>query len=287
MTIMKKFRAALAAAATAALLASVPVSAAETGPSYADPGTTDADAVRPPAFSRPPAASPAPAQSQAEALLAAASAGNVEAMNNLAIALTLGARGPADYELALYWYQKAIDGGCASAMNNLGALYLHGIGVPQDYANAFHWFAHSAEHGDVLGTYRAAEMAETGLGTSRDLRLAKAMYRKAARSGFGPAMIKVSDDLSKTTAASSDLVDAYAWLRVALDAGLPEEMQIAVMAKMDTLGGRLGAQRRDDARVRAGQLAAELRSRAAAPVQSRVPWTDRYHRYADARSQFM
>ena len=201
--------------------------------------------------------------------------------------LTLGARGPADYELALYWYQKAIDGGSSSAMNNLGALYLHGVGVPQDYANAFHWFGRAAERGNVLGMYRTAEMAEAGLGTTRDLHLAQAMYRKAAQSGFGPAMIKVSDDFSKTTSASSDLVDAYAWLRVALDAGLPEEMQIAAMAKMDALGGRLGAQRRDDARVRAGQLAAELRSRAAAPVGSHGPSTDRRLRYTDAQSQFM
>jgi TPR repeat protein len=107
--------------------------------------------------------------------------------------------------------------------------------------------------------YSAGVMAEMGLGTSRDPGQARVMYRRAAESGFAPAMVKVSDDCARETGAGADLVEAYAWLQVALQSDLPDEMQIAVLAKVDTLGAHLGAQRRDEARVRATQLAALVR----------------------------
>jgi TPR repeat protein len=147
-------------------------------------------------------------------------------------------------------------------MNNLGTMYLYGVGMPRDNANAFRWFQRSAEHGNVHAMYSAAVMAETGLGTARDRALARAMYRRAAESGFTPAMVKVSDDYAQGSPAGADPIEAYAWLQVALQSGLPEELQITVLSKVDVLGARLGADRRDEARVRAARLAALVRSRA-------------------------
>jgi TPR repeat protein len=208
-----------------------------------------------------PGATPSPDQSALESLVAAAATGNADAMNDLGVLYAIGGAVPRDYSKALYWYQKAIDGGSPEAMNNLGTMYLYGVGLPRDYANAFRWFERSAEHGNPHATYSVAVMADIGLGTARDPALARAMYRKAAESGVTPAMVRLSDDLARRSGDGGDLVEAYAWLQVALQAGLPEELQIAVLSKIDALGARLGPGRRDEARVRASQLAALISTR--------------------------
>ena len=220
------------------------------------PGVANRNELAPSA----PGATPTPGQSALESLVAAAAAGSADAMNDLGVLYSIGGAVPRDYSKALYWYQKAIDGGSPDAMNNLGTMYLYGVGLPRDYVNAFRWFGRSAEHGNPHAMYSVAVMAELGLGTARNPGLAWAMYRKAAQSGVTPAMVKVSDDYARRSGDSHNLVEAYAWLQLALEAGLPEELQIAVLNKFDALGARLGPNRRDEARVRAAQLAALVRT---------------------------
>ena len=81
--------------------------------------------------------------------------------------------------------------------------------------------------GNVHASYSAAVMAEKGLGTPRNPQLARAMYRRAAEFGFAPAMFRVSEDYVRGLGGKRDLVEAYAWLQVALQSGLPEELQVA------------------------------------------------------------
>ncbi len=197
-----------------------------------------------------------------QSLLVAAEGGDVEAMNLLGILYVLGVQVNSDYSKALYWFQQAIEGGSASAMHNLAQMYLYGIGVPRDFANAFHWFQRSAAYGSVHSMYNAAVMAENGLGTARDLRISRAMYQDAAASGFAPAMVRVSDDLTRTGNAKRDLVEAYAWLQIASQSELTTETRIAVLAKMENLGARLGPDRRNDARARAAHIAGSIKERA-------------------------
>ena len=202
------------------------------------------------------------AGSLAELLFAAAS-GNADAMNVLGLLYTFGDQLPRDYELALYWYQQAVDSGSANAMNNLANMYLHGLGVPRDYPNAARWFRRSAEAGNVCAMYSAGVMAEAGLGIARDAALAQSMYRQAAERGFAPAMVKLSDVSDKPSAPGADLVEAYAWLQVALRSGLPDELEIPVLSKIEALGARLGPDQRDQARVRAAILATRAETRGA------------------------
>jgi TPR repeat protein len=251
---MKRVRTSVVAVAVIVLLA---LSGAEAAPQPAAPtGEEDWSASGLPAPGAATSATPL------ELLVGTAAAGNVEAMNLLGVLYTLGVQVPRDYSMALYWYQKAIEGGSESAMSNLATMYLYGVGVPRDYANAFRWFGRSAVRGNVRSMYSVAVMADKGLGTSRDPRLARAMYRSAAEAGFAPAMVRVSDDYARRSGARRDLVEAYAWLQVALQSGLPEELQIAVLSKINDLGARLGPNRRDEARVRAAHLVAVVRTRA-------------------------
>ena len=114
-------------------------------------------------------------------------------------------------------------------------------------------------NGNVHSIYSVA--SEEGLGTSRDPKLARTMYRQAAKSGFVPAMIWVGDDYARGATNERDLVEAYAWLELALQSSVQEELQIKLLAKIDHLGVRLPADRRDAARTRAMSLAELLRSR--------------------------
>jgi TPR repeat protein len=182
-------------------------------------------------------------------------------MNFLGVLYAIGAQAPRDYPMALYWFQKAIDRGSSDAMDNLAGMYPVGMGVSRDYVNALRWFERSAPHGSVHGIYSVAVMAEEGLGTSRDPKLARTMYRQAAKSGFVPAMIWVGDDYVRGATNERDLVEAYAWLELALQSNVPGELQIKLLAKIDHLGVHLPTDLRDAARTRALGLAELLRRR--------------------------
>ena len=247
MTTMRTFVAAIAASALLML------SSADAAP-FGDPEGSPVDASALGAAVRANA-------SALELLVDAAETGNTEAMNFLGVAYAIGSQVPRDYPTALYWFQKAIDRGSGDAMNNLARMYLVGMGVPRDYVNALQWFERSAAHGNVHSMYSAAVMAEEGLGTSRDPKLARTMYRQAAKSGSVPAMIWVGDDYARGATDERDIVEAYAWLELALQSNVQEELQIQLLAKIDRLGVRLPADRRDAARMRAMQLAEVLLSR--------------------------
>jgi TPR repeat protein len=207
----------------------------------------------------PPAGVATPNQGEFDMLLRAVEAGNAEAMNILGVAYVVGTQVPRDYSRALYWFQKAADAGSSTAMNNLATVYLFGLGVPCNSANAFRWLERSAANGNVRSMYSVAVMADEGFGTSRDPRLARAMFRKAAESGYAPAMVRVSDDYARGSGVGLELVEAYAWLQVALAANTSEDLQISVLSRMERLEARLAPTRRDAARVRAAQLVATMK----------------------------
>ena len=187
----------------------------------------------------------------------AAEKGNVEAMNLLGGLYVTNARVPSDYSMALYWFQRAVDGGCADAMHNIAHMYLRGLGVARDYANAFRWFQRAAEGGNALAMHGVAAMAEHGLGTTRDLALARSMYRKAAESGIPLAMMWLSEDLARP-GANQNVVEAHAWLEVVALSELDGRLQVIVLGRMEDLGNQLGPVGRDQARSQAARIVAEI-----------------------------
>jgi hypothetical protein len=74
-------------------------------------------------------------------------------------------------------------------------------------------------------------------------------------------MIWVGDDCARGATNKRDLIEAYAWLELAFQSNVQEELQIKLLAKIDQLGARLPADRRDAARTRAMHLAELLRNR--------------------------
>ena len=64
--------------------------------------------------------------------MAAATAGDPQAMTNVGEIYERGLGGAPDYAAAAIWYQKAADKGFSRALFDLGTLYEEGLGVPQD-----------------------------------------------------------------------------------------------------------------------------------------------------------
>jgi len=199
-----------------------------------------------------------------DSLRRAAETGDADAMNALGVLYCGETEFGHDYTSALYWYLKAAGHGSTRAMNNIARMYLDGLRVSPDGTSALAWFKRSAAQGDVRGEYSLAVMADNGIGAAPDSRLALAMYQRAAEAGFGPAMLHLSEAYARGRGTRRDLVLADAWLDVALQAGLPEELQAVALSALESLDERLTPDRLDRARLIAAHLTAVLQARGVA-----------------------
>ena len=78
----------------------------------------------------------------------AATAGNAQAQNALAIQYYLGLGTPRDLAAARRWFELAALQGNAAAQTSLGAIYLNGYGVERDFERAYGWFSAAASTGN-------------------------------------------------------------------------------------------------------------------------------------------
>ena len=90
-------------------------------------------------------------------LTQAAEAGNLHAMNRLALLLQLPRTFEGDSD-ALVWYRRAAEQGDSRAMVSLGFCYRDGTGVPVDMAQAAEWFIRAVEAGDTHALVHAGRV---------------------------------------------------------------------------------------------------------------------------------
>ena len=93
---------------------------------------------------------------------------------------------PRDDSRALFWLQKAAQGGYPPAEDALGDRYAGGVGVKKDEALAVSWYLRAGRHGygesqDLLGL-----RYERGEGVPRDLSRARYWYERAAKDAGNP-----------------------------------------------------------------------------------------------------
>ncbi|MGB1005706.1 MAG: tetratricopeptide repeat protein [Thalassobaculaceae bacterium] len=92
---------------------------------------------------------------------AAAAAGEVKALNNLAWLYLKGDGVAQDYAVAAEWLRRAAVRGLAVAQRTLGVMYAQGHGVPRDLAAAYMWSKIAAENGNAsAGKLQAALAAK-------------------------------------------------------------------------------------------------------------------------------
>jgi uncharacterized protein len=155
----------------------------------------------------------------------AASAGDIDAMNNLGVRYQNGQGVAQNYDKAREWLQKAADAGNADAMNNLGELYYYGRGVARDFILARDWYEKAAAADNANAMYSLGWMYEKGSGVIfRDYTKASDWYQKAAAAGNTEAMYNLGVLYQNGEGVAQNYDEAREWLQKAADAGNVDAM---------------------------------------------------------------
>lgn len=115
---------------------------------------------------------------------------------------------------AIELYRKAALTGDPLAAWLAGRMYYMGDGVPKDLDAAQKWLKMSAGQNNAYGAYFLARLI-----ADRDAAKATALYKTAAEQGLPQAQYHYGKALKEGTGVAKDLLNAYAWLQVAADAG--------------------------------------------------------------------
>jgi TPR repeat protein/serine/threonine protein kinase len=155
----------------------------------------------------------------------AAAAGNIDAMNNLAVLYQNGRGLAQSYDKAREWFQKAADAGDVDAMNSLGELYYYGRGVARDYTQARDWYEKAAAGDNANAMYSLGWMYEKGSGVIiRDYTQARKWYERAAAAGNTEANYNLGVLYQNGQGVAQDYNKAREWLQKAADAGNADAM---------------------------------------------------------------
>ncbi|MEH3143820.1 MAG: caspase family protein [Methylobacterium frigidaeris] len=135
------------------------------------------------------------------------------------------------YKEAFAAYEAAARAGSVSAMNNLATLYENGQGVKRSQAEAFRLYRQAGEGGNVVALANAARMLEYGNGIPKNEAGAVALYRRAVEGGDVASISKlVPHYATGAHGFPKDLRQGFDLFRQAADKGDP-----VAMATMATL----------------------------------------------------
>jgi TPR repeat protein len=95
------------------------------------------------------------------------------------------------------------------------------------------------DHGDLAAMNALAIMYAQGIGARKSARTAMKLFQRAASEGYAPAMINLGTMYAAGAGVHHDACQAYAWLRAALSAGVPDEEHDATVFKLGIVADRL------------------------------------------------
>jgi len=115
----------------------------------------------------------------------------------------LGAR-PSQLDQLKQALTAKAEAGDARAQLALGKLYQFGTlgadgSAKPDYTAAAYWYQQASDHGEAEAAYQLAVIYRDGLGLPANAPAALDLFWKAARAGFVPAMVPLSDAYMKST----------------------------------------------------------------------------------------
>ncbi|HEX3730080.1 MAG TPA: LysM peptidoglycan-binding domain-containing protein [Opitutaceae bacterium] len=167
---------------------------------------------------------------------------------------------------AAIWLRQAAGRGLPEAEYNLGLAYEQGRGMDRDDAQAQRWYRAAWDQGAARAGYNLALLVAAGRGARADLRQAGVIMRAAGLRGLAEAQ----NDYGVMRATGSDgappdLAEAYAWLALAAEGGLPPRNR-------DAIGRKLSPADRAKADAREADLRAKISggSGAAKPAAPRT-----------------
>lgn len=121
-----------------------------------------------------------------------------------------------DTDRAIDWYLKAAEGGNVDAMHSLGYVYAEN----GELKHAFRWKKKAADSGSAAAQFDVGLQYEKGVGTAINPDQALAYYDRAARQGYGRAMINLAFIYSEGKGVDRDLRHVYKWFLLAREQGM-------------------------------------------------------------------
>lgn len=127
-------------------------------------------------------------QDAIDAWMPLADEGNRDALFNMGQLYRMGKGVPRDPVMAEYFYRKAADKGHLAAQGNLGTLYYFGFEDSPRVASAIRWWQQAAKGGDARSQYMIGILYYNGEHLRRDPVRAYAWIRKASVAGLPEAV---------------------------------------------------------------------------------------------------
>lgn len=120
-------------------------------------------------------------------LLILAEEGDPAAQFAIGQRLSFGEGVGSDSAQAASWYERAASAGNADAMVNLAALFRHGRGVPLDPARAAAWLERALPKDGLFAAFELGQMYAAGDGVSKDRERAERLFQTALENGHPEA----------------------------------------------------------------------------------------------------
>lgn len=159
-----------------------------------------------------------------------------------------------EHTRARHWYHRAALFRHPLAAYNLGLMHYRGEGkIEQDYEEAFRWMEVSAKAGFPTAQLQLGIMIYRGEGTEPDPEREAYWYTQAALNGDPEAQFNLSVLYSMGEGVPHDLVNAYAWMKLANARGAAAQTELLMLESL------LSADQKSQAEHRFRELSSEVR----------------------------
>ncbi len=121
-----------------------------------------------------------------------AQAGDFMAVRNIALLYHKGIGVRQDLEEAELFYRLAADNGITSAQTVFGTLLIKGDEFKRNLPDAVKYLTAASQARDSVASWNLGLLYENGIGVDKNLEKAMSLFHTAARSGYEPAIIRIS-----------------------------------------------------------------------------------------------
>lgn len=197
----------------------------------------------------------------------AAEQGMHKAQHNLALLYLRGEGVEADATQAREWFERAARQGDMRAAHEIGLMYFRGMGVARDFQQARSWWEKAANGGEASAAYDLGILYRRGQGgVPRDVAASIKLWTQAARAGLALAQNALGACYMNGDGVDADMLEAWAWFRLAAQGGVPVADQNAEMVR-----GQLDDRAYAQARRRYEALRAEITPTSSAVARPSTP----------------
>jgi TPR repeat protein len=165
-------------------------------------------------------------------LAQAAESGDVNAMENLALAYHHGTLVPQDRETARHWFKRCAEAGKDTCQHSYGVYLQFGYGGDADKPRAVEWYLKAAQNDYAAPLMYLADMHFHADGIPLDRAKAAQFYQRAAVLGDPRGQYVFGQLLYFGEQFPKDAIKAFAWITLSADQGYAKSQ--GFLAKMQT-----------------------------------------------------